>query len=204
MIIRAALASLLLLSAGCQGRSEEDKLAELDNRIAANATDPAIADALEDQIAVDPALTQQSDRNAARATPRPLEAQYPVPVRGATVQREGAGAAPCGTRFQYDPSWAKRLPEAFPLPAGAKLVEAAGDDRPQCRQRAVTYTTSAAADRVIGWYRARAAAAGFSAEELAQNGDRVLGGTKGEAAYYLIVTPQPSGSQVALIANEGR
>ena len=127
-----------------------------------------------------------------------------MPVRGATVQREGGAAAPCGTRFQYDPSWARRLPAAFPLPAGVKLIEAAGDDRPQCRQRAVTYTTPAAPERVIGWYRTRAAGAGFSAEELAQNGDRVLGGTKGDAAYYLIVTPQPQGSQVALIANEGR
>ena len=35
-------------------------------------------------------------------------------------------------------------------------------------------------------------------------GDQVLGGTRGEAAYYLIVTPIQSGSDVALIVNNGR
>ena len=35
-------------------------------------------------------------------------------------------------------------------------------------------------------------------------GDQVLGGTRGEAAYYLIVTPTQAGPDVALIGNNGR
>jgi hypothetical protein len=45
---------------------------------------------------------------------------------------------------------------------------------------------------------------GYTAEQQQRGGDQVLGGTRGESAYYLIVTPQGSGSDVALIVNNGR
>jgi hypothetical protein len=199
------LAAAILLLGACQGaETEQETLAELDNRIAGNQTDPAVSDALQDQIAVDPALTQQSNNLAARRPQRPLQAQYPVPVRGAEVSGGEGEAAPCGTRFQYDKAWAARLPAAFPLPNGVTVTDAAGDNRGRCRHRAVTFATAAAPERVLAWYRGKAEAAGFSAEEQAREGDRILAGTKGEAAYYLIVTPRATGSDVALFANEGR
>ncbi len=202
MTVRLLPAAALLLLAAC-GQSEEERLADLDARIAANQTDPAVADALEDQIAVDPALTQQANRGAARTAVRPAESQFPIPVRGAAVEG-GAESAPCGTRFQYDRAWAQRLPAAFPLPPGVTLTDAAGDERPGCNQRAVTFTTRAAPDQVLGWYRTRATRAGYSVEEQLRDGDRILGGARGGAAYFLIVTPKPQGSDVALIANAGR
>jgi hypothetical protein len=82
MIRIAALAAALTL-AGCDsGRDAE--LAKLDNQITGKDSDPALTSALEDQILVDPALTQQSNRNAVR----PPE----TPTPGAISARAAAGA----------------------------------------------------------------------------------------------------------------
>ena len=70
--------------------------------------------------------------------------------------------------------------------------------------RVVTFTTADPYNRVLEHYRSLADRAGFSAEQQARGGDQVLGGTSGEAAYYLIVTPTQAGSDVALILNTGR
>jgi hypothetical protein len=70
--------------------------------------------------------------------------------------------------------------------------------------RVVTFATNDPYNRVLEHYRSLAARAGFSAEQQARGADQVLGGTKGEAAYYLIVTPSRAGSDVALIVNNGR
>src|ERR1041384_1994716 len=81
---------------------------------------------------------------------------------------------------------------------------AAGAGRGACHMRVVTFTTPDPYNRVLEHYRSLADRAGFSAEQQARGGDQVLGGTRGEAAYYLIVTPIQSGSDVALIVNNGR
>src|SRR3546814_13072051 len=60
----AALAAALSLAA-CGDGSDEAELANLDQQIA-NETDPALTSALEDQIMVDPTLSQQSNHNAVR------------------------------------------------------------------------------------------------------------------------------------------
>ena len=67
-----------------------------------------------------------------------------------------------------------------------------------------TFTTGDAYDRVLDFYRGLARRAGCSAEHQVRGGDQVLGGTDGDAAYYLIVTPTRAGSEVALIVNNGR
>ena len=208
-----ALAGLLAL-AGCGG-SAENNLADLDNELMGNGVDPALTSALEDQILVDPDLVQQNQPHSARPAEAPVQAQYPggpdaeQVIRDARAGGSGGGAATtagvsrCGGEFAHGPEWARRLPAEFPLYPGAALTEAAGQDRGECRMRVVTFTTGDPFARVLEYYRSHAAQAGFSAEQQRRGDAHVLGGVRGDAAYYLIVTPAESGSSVALIVNRG-
>jgi hypothetical protein len=101
-------------------------------------------------------------------------------------------------------AWAGRLPPEFAPYPGGRITEAAGNDHGECRLRAVSFLTRDRPARVLDYYRGLAARAGFSAEQQQRDGNLVLGGTNGSRAYYLIVTPLPSGSDVALIVNNGR
>lgn len=211
----AALAGLLAL-AGCGGGGDNN-LAEMDNSLIGNGADPALTSALEDQILVDPNLVQQTHPNSVRPPETPVQAQYPADGAGAAAggqarqaSADGGGSAgpptpsACGVNFVYGNEWANRLPAEFPAYPGGRVTEAAGADRGGCHMRVVTFTTSDPYNRVLEHYRSLADRAGFSAEQQARGGDQVLGGTRGEAAYYLIVTPIQSGSDVALIVNNGR
>jgi hypothetical protein len=189
----------------------------MDNSLIGNGADPALTSALEDQILVDPNLVQQSHPNTARPPETPVQAQYPADGAGGNAgsgqARQAAAAAgsagpaapsACGVPFVYGNEWANRLPPEFPAYPGGRVTEAAGSDRGDCRMRVVTFTTADPYNRVLEHYRSLADRAGFSVEQQARGGDQVLGGTRGEAAYYLIVTPIQSGSEVALIVNNGR
>ena len=215
----AAFAGLLALAA-C-GRGDQNNLAEMDNSLIGNGADPALTSALEDQILVDPNLVQQTHPNTVRPPETPVQAQYPADGTGGNAGGGGAagqvrqaagsgnaGGAPipsaCGGNFAYGNEWASRLPAEFPAYPGGRVTEAAGSDRGDCHMRVVTFTTSDPYNRVLEHYRSLADRAGFSAEQQTRGGDQVLGGTRGEAAYYLIVTPIQSGSDVALIVNNGR
>ena len=68
----------------------------------------------------------------------------------------------------------------------------------------VSFTTADTPQRVIDHYRGLATRAGYSAEQQQRGDDTVLGGTRGDSAYYLIVTPQGAGADVSLIVNNGR
>ncbi len=212
----AALAALLALAA-CES-SEDANIAALDNELMANGADPALTSALEDQIMVDPNLVQQAHPNAVRPPETPVQAQYPSgdagdAQGGSRVRRVTAatGAAAgersaCGTPFNYGPQYAARLPSEFPAYPGGRVTEAAGSDRGDCHVRVVTFRTADPANRVLEYYRSLASRGGFSAEQLQRGGDQVLGGVNQatDGAYYLIVTPQDRGSEVALIVNNGR
>lgn len=213
------VAGALTLGA-CDGSSDAE-LANLDNQITGNQADPALTSALEDQIMVDPSLSQQSNRNAVRPPETPTQAQYPLPQGGqqqprranvqgrassesASVEAVAEGAAGCGPDLDYNMQWARRLPAAFAVYPGSRITDAAGSDSDECRVRVVTFTTRAGAEQVLDWYDARASRAGYSAERQARDGDQILAGTDGgEGAFYLIVTPARGGSEVALIANQG-
>jgi hypothetical protein len=212
-----ALAGLLVLAA-C-GRGDQNNLAEMDNSLIGNGADPALTSALEDQILVDPNLVQQAHPNTVRPPETPVQAQYPADgaggnAPGASRVREAAAAASsgagqatpsaCGAPFVYGNQWASRLPAEFPAYPGGRVTEAAGSDRGDCRIRVVTFATADPYNRVLEHYRSLASRAGFSVEQQARGADQVLGGTRGEAAYYLIVTPTAAGSDVALIVNNGR
>jgi hypothetical protein len=209
MLFRSAAFAGLLALAACNGAGGNN-LAEIDNSLIGNGADPALTSALEDQILVDPNLVQQSNPNTARPPEAPVQAQYPAEAGGARQAAAGAsvadaqGRSACGAPFDYGNGWANRLPADFPAYPGWRVTEAAGSDRGDCHVRVVTFATADPYNRVLEHYRSVASRAGFSAEQQARGGDQVLGGTKGEAAYYLIVTPTRAGSDVALIVNNGR
>jgi hypothetical protein len=216
-----ALTAALALAA-CN-RNDEGNLAALDNQLVGNDADPALTSALQDQILVDPGLVNQSNRNAVRPPAAPAQAQYPAPQPAssnaaapgappASAQKASAtlseGGAACCTNlpFDYNPAWANRMSAAFPLYPGAKIDEAAGHDEGDCRMRVVTFATGDGFQRVLDWYNTRAVRAGYSSEHQVRGGDHVLAGVNQAdgGAFYLIVTPGQNGSEVALIANNGR
>ena len=205
-----ALATALALAA-C-GQSQEANLAGLDNSLVGNDADPALTSALQDQIAIDPNLVNQSNRNAVRPPESPTQAQYPSGQSGAAAggaQASGAAGTDCQApdQFNYNRAWANRLPGALPVYPGGRIAEAAGNNHGNCRSRVVTFTTADAPQRVLAFYQDRASKGGYSANRQARGGDQVLGGVseRDGAAFYLIVTPLPSGgSDVALIADNGR
>lgn len=203
----AALAGALALAA-C-GSGDDAELDRLDNQITGNEADPALTSALEDQIMIDPALTQQSNRNAVRPPETPTQALYP-PSDGSPAARSASlddtgdgGLGGCVGEFDYDKRWAERLPASFAVYPGARLTDAAASKTGDCR--VVTFATSASPQDVLDWYRAKTNAAGFSSEQQKRGGDLVLGGIneRNGGAFYLIVTPKGGGSEAALIANKG-
>lgn len=201
----SAIAAALALVA-CSTGAEENAQNQ-----AGNDADPALTSALEDQILVDPGLAQQSNQNAVRTTETPSQAQYPAqsngsPAAGAETALAG-GDAGCTaeSQFDYGNGWVQRLPDAFPVIPGAKVTEAAGNDKGGCRARVVTFTTGHDWQRVLDWYHTRAVRAGYSSEQQVRDGDRILAGTANHGgAYFLIVTPKQQGAEVALIVNNGR
>lgn len=209
-----AFAGTLALAACGQGSVANKALA-------LNDADPALTSALEDQIATDPNLAQQSHRLSVRPPETPTRAEYPLAGDPAQFRRLSAGNGPegatpargggCSARgaapdFRYGMEWANRLPPAFPPYPGGRVTEAAGQDSGECRVRVVTFRTADPYQRVIDWYQQRAVRAGYSAEHQARGSDHVLGGVNqgSNSAYYIIVTPVRGGSEVALIVNNGR
>ena len=199
-----ALAAVLALSA-CGWFRGDDKANT------ANDSDPEIAAALNDQILVDGNLDNQSNRNGGRAPAGPTNSTYPAADTATPGGSAGATAAlgkNCAdaARFDYNMGWAKRLAPNFPIYPGGRVTEAAANNSSGCSTRVVTFTTAQGWQPVLDWYHTRAVRAGYSSEHQLRDGDHVLAGAnnKDNGAFYLIVTPKPNGSEVALIANLGK
>ena len=206
-LLRLTALGAALALAACNRGGGEDNLADL-----ANDADPAVTSALNDQILVDENLVAQSNRNAARPSPTPAGAPYPAPEAspGKAAGPPAALAGPKGCsdarRFDYNMAWANRLAPNFPLYPGGKVTEAAANNSGGCSTRVVTFATADHWQRVLDWYHTKAVRAGYSSEHQVRDGDHILAGAndKDKGAFYLIVTPKPKGSEVALIANNGR
>lgn len=207
-LLRLTALGAALALAACNRGGGEDNLADL-----ANDADPAVTSALNDQILVDENLVAQSNRNAARPSPTPAGAPYPAPEASAPGKAGSPPAALAGPkgcsdpqRFDYNMAWARRLAPNFPVYPGGKVTEAAANNSGGCSTRVVTFTTAESWQRILDWYHTRAVGAGYSSEHQVRDGDHILAGdnAKDNGAFYLIVTPKPKGSEVALIANNGR
>ncbi len=119
----------------------------------------------------------------------------------AAVQK--AGNRQCANKVGYSAQWANRLPAAFALHPDAKLSEAAGTDADGCRMRVVSFTIAQPVDRMVDWYYTRARKGGYSAEHQADGQQHVLGGTRGNAAYAVYLSPEGRGTSVDLIVDGG-
>src|SRR5205085_4423125 len=177
MIRASILRSGLVLAgslavAACGGGGANNELAAIDNELIANAVDPALTGALQDQLSVDPSLAQQANPNSARPPETPVQAQYPADLNpgqdGAPTRTAGGTAPPpsaaiCGRGFDYGNECAARMPAEFPAYNGGRLTEAAGNDHNGCRMRVVSFTTADAPQLVIDNYRGLVTRAGYSA-----------------------------------------
>lgn len=195
---RPTIAAIALLAglAACNNSKSADTAAldkDLANGVAAADIDPALAGALGNQIVVDPARTRAKPDGERTATGTIGDL--------ARAQASAPGGRKCD--FPYDLAWAGKLPAELPLYPGAKVAEAAGSDAAGCKRRIVSFAAAAAPAKVIDFYRAKLTAAGYSAEHLVEQGNDVLGGTRGNSAYYISVAPAKGGSTVDLVSNGG-
>ncbi|WP_242119197.1 hypothetical protein [Sphingomonas lacusdianchii] len=236
-MIRALPLAILLLLGGCGGGGAPDNGVDtLDAQLArANATDPAVTAALQDQIMVDPTLTAQANGDAVRPPDRPYSAAAPAPTiaAGSAAPEESLRSAPapgacpsckggrealtlgelasvqrsgnrqCATKVGYSAGWANRLPAAFALHPDARVTEAAGTDADGCRLRVVSFVIAQPVGRMVDWYYTRATKSGYSAEHQADGDQHVLGGTRGNAAYAVFLSPEGQGTSVDLIVDGG-
>lgn len=191
--------ALLLAAAGCGDK---------DKQKAANDIDPAVANALEDQIMVDPNLVGPANRFG--RTPS-TGSQAPVPPAGvggpavapgkllsapAPTKANGTGSITLGERakdqaakgvtpsgdceknFRYSASWATLLPDAFPLYPDAQVLEAAGNNDAPCRMRLVSFASKTQMQTLIDFYYTQAVRNGFTAEHQLADGEHILAGTR--------------------------
>lgn len=152
---------------------------------------------------VDPATLKRAP--AASADCPECKAKAGALTLGALAARQpNRSVADCAPRIGYGAGWANRLPQGLPLYPGARVTEAAGVDGGGCTLRVVSFASVAAPARVIDWFFTRSTGAGYSAEHKADGQRQVLGGTHGDAAYILYVTPRrDGGSDVDLVSNDG-
>lgn len=234
-MIRALPFAILLLLGGCGGANAPDNgLDTLDAQLTqANATDPAVTAALQDQIMVDPTLTSQANGDAVRPPDRPYSAAAPAPtIAGGSAATDEAlqsapapGACPsckggrealtlaelasvqrggnrqCANKVGYSAGWANRLPAAFALHPDARVTEAAGTDADGCRLRVVSFVIAQPVGQMVDWFYTRATKGGYSAEHQADGEQHVLGGTRGDAAYAVFLSPEGRGTSVDLIVD---
>lgn len=97
LLSAAALALPLTLAACGSNEASEEELAQLDENL---TSDPAMNDALEDAILVDPELTDQANRNAIRGANGPADGSVPP---GAGADGKAAAAAELGGKMLSAP-----------------------------------------------------------------------------------------------------
>ncbi len=148
----------------------------------------------------DPPLTDEALLGAPAETTRTSATpNRPGRERGAAVARDACSGDPLVSR----PGWAERLPAAFPVYPGGRLVEAGGVER-GCGLRIVSFRTDTPRPAVLDWYARRARAVGYTVDREERGDTRLIGGTRGDAAYVVSASVVGGGSRVELLANAGR
>jgi hypothetical protein len=167
--------------------------------------------ALASAIRVDPAKTGRHatrDRPAnvslAQIADRQAHGQPAMPA--VTEDGEGSmvgGGSGCLEGLVYSNSWASKLPADLPMHPAAKLQEAAGHDG-ACQARVVSFAVPGDRGQLLGWYKAKAQAAGYSAGRDDSGDDWILTGGKGPSAYHIILgTPQHGETPVDYVWTSG-
>ncbi len=126
---------------------------------------------------------------------------------GALASDQSSGGGCAAGDITYSLAYADRMPAAFRPYPRSEVIEAAGNDAPDCNLRVVSFRSSVDMERLINWYYTRAIRSGYSSEHLLRHGDNVLGGYRGrdEGAYYIIFAARSDGgTNVDIVANNGR
>ena len=198
----AAVAALALLSACDKPKPAANSLDAMDEQLvngAVVAETPANK-ALAADIKVDPAKAgqktnghQPGDRAATVTLAQAAERQHDgKPAMPAVTEDGGPGGDGCLGGLGYANGWAAKLPADLPMHPSARLQEAAGHDG-GCAARVVSFTVPGDRGQVLGWYTAKAKAAGYSAGRDDKDGDWNLAGDKGDQSFYIIVGPAAGG-----------
>lgn len=232
MRARFLLAAPLLTLAACGGGDEaEDQIAEQDpatagalgedimvdpDRIDQSGADGALAggDPASSAVPMDDATREQVNRARDEArqlvggridsAPKPGSSLTQTMIAAAQAIQRGNSGVNCAQGAQYSAAWADRMPEPFTVYPRGAVLEAAGNDNQGCALRVTTFTTAVPQQEVVDFYHARARKAGFSADLMQKEGETVLGGRKGDAAYYIAVARQDDGrTKVELLARAG-
>jgi hypothetical protein len=206
LALTASLGCALLL-AGCGGKPKPaaNSLDAMDEALvngAVSSDNAALANKIKvDRAKVDrPATASLAEIAAAQAAHKAgaVQGEAPVPGMGAT---DGDCAGIPGLAYSKD--WASKLPSDLPMMPGATLTEAAGRDDP-CVLRVVSFSVPGDRAAVLEWYAAKARAAGYSVDRAEKDGDLVLAGDKGGAAYYIMIGATSGGhTEVDYIWTQG-
>lgn len=213
--VKAAAAALLLMLAACGGTADGNDLDAIDNKMGGKGdADPALTSALEDQIMIDPTLSQQANEDAIRPPDRPADLLVPklggveppaLPTLGSAMANPAKMPQfdVCSMDVRYSFIWATRLPAELVLPAKGRVSEAAGSDRPGCALRAVSFTLPMPANEAATYYRGLAARNGYSAQPARESVTLSAVRAKDGAAFYAIIRPAKGGVSVDLVSNRG-
>ncbi|WP_395330473.1 hypothetical protein WBP06_17960 [Novosphingobium sp. BL-8H] len=217
--------AVTVVLAGCSkaGKTEADKTqAALGDAIVVDPTMTAESGAAgaEKGIVLSPDSRSSQAIEATRKAAADLAGglrELPEPVKGSASQLSAVAAAAaqttpaakaaktdCTTKVQYGPDWAQKLPAELPLYPRAAVQEAAGTDSDGCALRVVSFGTPVAQQDVIGFYRAMALKAGYSADYRLDGGDQVVGGGKGGQAYVVFARKQSNGVTEVDLITSGR
>ena len=195
--------ALLVAVAGCQsGKPPANSIDAIDNDLVNGAvSDETPADtpanrALAQAIRVDPAKTGTHAAGTAAKPAQVAGATSHGPVMPA-VTEDGEGGmvddgSGCLGGLAYSNGWAAKLPAELPMHPAAQLQEAAGHDG-ACQARVVSFTVLGDRGQVLGWYKAKAQAAGYSTGRADKGDDWILVGDKGASAYSIIFGPAQNG-----------
>lgn len=192
----------------------DPNLAGQSNALAVRASEKPLSGA----VPVLPANAKASAAQALKLAGGRLEST-PAPAKGETctdcaanrpatlgaLARDSGTGKGCGT-LNYAAGWAERLPAAFPIYPGARLMEAAGNDG-QCTLRGASFVSAVPMQTVIDFYYTIARRNGYDAEHQLLDGQRVLGGTrtKDGGAYFITFANAPGGgTSVDIVANNGK
>ncbi|WP_093666156.1 hypothetical protein [Sphingomonas gellani] len=224
---RCAVATTLLLLAGCSGGGSVFSGEKDDRRLA----DPAVAAAINAPILTDPGLQQWANADTIRPPTMPDLLSVPPDELGATRPDRLPAAAPtrgggcpecdaasdaltltalaarqtdarisaCAAGLRYATEWANELPASL-LPPVARVTEAAGNDDASCHLRAVTLAASASPDRAVDAMFAAMIAGGYAPEHWRGGTAHLLRGRRGDATLTAYVTgDDDGGSDIRLL-----
>ncbi|OCC24958.1 hypothetical protein MB02_05820 [Croceicoccus estronivorus] len=129
----------------------------------------------------------------------PEAAAFTAAARAAASSKRGAQ---CADKVSYTMTWAAKLPATFPVYPRGNVQEAAGTDEGGCALRVVSFTTPVGLQDVMAFYYTRGIRAGYKVDRFLQDGEDMLGGTKGPSSYMVYARSLPSGrTEVDLVTS---